>query len=97
MYEPLEINQNHVQEKCLLCMYFVRSNEEGYSQVYTQSDFYFSTTLKLNKTQTAMFERPKHSMFDDSTTDLVLRTASKILSMLYIIFFVYTYAFIFPK
>ena len=34
-----------------------------------------------------MFERPKHSMFDDSTTDLVLRTASKILSMLYLIFF----------
>ena len=68
-------------------MYLVKPNEKVYSQVYTLSNFCFSTTLKLNKSQTAMFERPKHSMFDDSTTDLVLRTASKILSMLYLIFF----------
>lgn len=27
-----------------------------------------------------MFERPKHSMFDDAVTDLVLKTASKKLS-----------------
>ena len=41
----------------------------------------FSTGLGLTRKQIHMFEKPKHSMFDDSITDQVIRTAAKKLSM----------------